>query len=161
MARAPEIGEGRKKKTSCAHEILKNPDRFKGVDPRMKALWRWHAVEEIEHKSVAVDVYSATGGSTRMRRIMMVMLTLQLNVSLFLYTTHMLKCDGQLWKWKTLNSALSFLYGRKGLYTTVAGEYFSFFKKSFSPWQDDNRNLITEWVSTYDADYKHLESRPS
>lgn len=144
-----------------ADEILKNPEWMQGIDPRMQALWRWHAVEEIEHKSVAFDVYKTVGGTTRMRRVMMVLLTIQLNVSLFLYTTHMLKRDGQLWKWSTFKSAMKFLYGRKGLYTTVLGKYLGFFKKSFSPWQEDNRELISEWAATYDEHYKHLESRPA
>ena len=32
------------------------------MHPTMRALLKWHAAEEIEHKSVAYDVYSAVGG---------------------------------------------------------------------------------------------------
>ena len=35
------------------------------AEPVMQELWNWHAAEEMEHKSVAFDVYRAIGGSER------------------------------------------------------------------------------------------------
>jgi predicted metal-dependent hydrolase len=33
----------------------------------MAELWQWHSLEELEHKSVAFDVYNQIGGSYKMR----------------------------------------------------------------------------------------------
>ena len=33
-----------------AHEFLANPQHFETSDPEVSDMWRWHAVEEIEHK---------------------------------------------------------------------------------------------------------------
>ena len=33
------------------------------AEPRMRAFWRWHAAEELEHKSIPFDIYQAVGGN--------------------------------------------------------------------------------------------------
>ncbi|WP_163614760.1 metal-dependent hydrolase, partial [Klebsiella pneumoniae] len=33
--------------------LLSNPRWLEGADPTMARLWRWHALEETEHKAVA------------------------------------------------------------------------------------------------------------
>lgn len=43
-------------------------------DPEIWHLLKWHALEELEHKSVAFDVYRAIGGSERMRIAVMAVL---------------------------------------------------------------------------------------
>jgi predicted metal-dependent hydrolase len=49
-----------------AHEFLANPAHFRGAEPEAAAMWRWHAIEEIEHKGVAYDTWlHATRGWSR------------------------------------------------------------------------------------------------
>src|SRR5512133_1978843 len=38
-----------------AHQLLADPKHLAGADKQAADLWRWHAVEEIEHKGVAYD----------------------------------------------------------------------------------------------------------
>src|SRR6185437_8545920 len=40
-----------------AHELLANPRHLEGAEAETADLWRWHAVEEIEHKGVAYDTW--------------------------------------------------------------------------------------------------------
>src|SRR5881628_3238899 len=40
-----------------AHELLANPRHLDGAEQEAADLWRWHAVEEIEHKGVAYDTW--------------------------------------------------------------------------------------------------------
>jgi predicted metal-dependent hydrolase len=47
-----------------ADALLKNPEMLGDADPRFAALWRWHALEETEHKSVAFDVWETARALT-------------------------------------------------------------------------------------------------
>lgn len=52
-----------------AHEILANPRHLAAAEPEIAALWRWHAVDEVEHKCVAYDTWlHATRDWSRFRR---------------------------------------------------------------------------------------------
>jgi uncharacterized protein len=46
-----------------ANTPLSDPRVLEGADPALAAIWRWHAIEETEHKAVAYDVYSAVMGT--------------------------------------------------------------------------------------------------
>src|SRR5690606_17956585 len=51
-----------------ADALLTEPNWLDGADPRMARLWRWHALEETEHKAVAFDVYQQACGRKWLRR---------------------------------------------------------------------------------------------
>ena len=36
---------------------LRHPEVFDGASPAYRRLWMWHALEELEHKAVALDIY--------------------------------------------------------------------------------------------------------
>src|SRR3712207_1313719 len=40
-----------------AHQLLKDPRHLAQADAESAALWRWHSIEEIEHKGVAYDTW--------------------------------------------------------------------------------------------------------
>lgn len=45
-----------------ADGVLKDPRVLEGAESRFARLWRWHALEETEHKSVAFDVWDTVMG---------------------------------------------------------------------------------------------------
>ncbi|NQD92672.1 metal-dependent hydrolase, partial [Pseudomonas sp. CrR25] len=56
-----------------ADGLLKDSRHLAGAHPTMVRLWRWHALEETEHKAVAFDVYNRVCGNRRLLRRAMVM----------------------------------------------------------------------------------------
>ena len=57
-----------------SRHLLADPRYLEGADPEAAEIWRWHAMEEIEHKGLVFDVRStrrrtgARGSATRPAR---------------------------------------------------------------------------------------------
>jgi predicted metal-dependent hydrolase len=99
---------------SAARWVERRLDLFRGADPEVSSMFVWHLAEEVEHKTVAFDVYETTDGSRwRLFRAMVLVLTL---VALFgLWSTFV-----QLWatrrifnpvaSWHVFSWTLSFAF---------------------------------------------------
>ncbi len=127
-----------------ANAILSHPEWMEGATPTMKRLWRWHAIEETEHKSVAFDVYRACIGNDKLRRIVFLFVTWNFFRYTFLNTCSLLKTDGKLWSLRTWLGGLNFLWGGKpgGVLRKCLPDFLAYFRRDFHPWQQDNRGLL-------------------
>ena len=128
-----------------AHDMLTHDDVLWGADPAIAELWRWHGIEETEHKSVAFDVYLVVGGTLRERRIALLMNSWYFFKDVFRILFHMLKVDGRHRNLREWLSGLNFLFGKPGILRRPVFKYFSFFRKRFHPWNHDNRYIIDDW----------------
>ncbi|MCM0611395.1 metal-dependent hydrolase [Marinobacter sediminum] len=134
-----------------ANAILRHPEWMKGATPGMARLWRWHAIEETEHKSVAFDVYRECVGNERLRRVVFLFVTWNFFKYTFLNTCSLLKTDGKLWSLRTWLGGLNFLWGKPGVIRKCLPEFLAYFREGFHPWQKDNRRLL-------EKNLKELES---
>ncbi len=136
-----------------AHMMLKS-DLFKGADPELKEMWRWHAVEEIEHKGVAYDTWlHATKDWTRFKRwkvkaIMMVLVSRTFWMKRWDGTLDLLAQDG-ITGAKAKARLAWYLVGTPGVMRRLLPAWLAFFLPGFHPWNHDDRALI----GTYDSDY--------
>ena len=115
------------------------------VEPKIRSLWEWHAAEELEHKSVAFDVYMDIGGNYKARKRTLRIFTVNFLLDLLANTTYMLRKDKKLWKWSTLKSGLNFLFAKGGVLREMRSDYLMYFDSGFHPWDDDNRDLLERW----------------
>jgi len=134
-----------------ANAILSHPEWLDGATPVMAQLWRWHAIEETEHKSVAFDVYRECVGNERLRRIIFLFVTWNFFKYTFLNTCSLLKTDGKLWSLRTWMGGLNFLWGKPGILRKCLPDFLAYFRKDFHPWQQDNRALLEENLRELDA----------
>lgn len=51
--------------------ILRHPEVLSTLDDDAAKLWIWHAIEEIEHRAVAFEVYQHVYADHRLRRMIM------------------------------------------------------------------------------------------
>jgi predicted metal-dependent hydrolase len=126
-----------------ADSLLRKPKDLAGAHPEMAALWRWHAIEESEHKAVAFDVYRAVGGSLRLRRFLMLVVTVQFFWDTFANMRIMLR-DYRGSRLKLWVGGLKFLFGKGGVYRGLGRSYADFFRADFHPWDHDNSAVIAE-----------------
>ena len=115
------------------------------VDSQMRSLWQWHSAEELEHKSVAFDIYVDAGGDYKSRKLTMRLFTVNFLLNLLANTAYMLRKDKKLWNWSTLKSGFNFLFGKGGVLREMSSDYLMYFDPDFHPWDDDNRHLLEKW----------------
>jgi predicted metal-dependent hydrolase len=130
-----------------AHQLLKDPCHLGRADAESAAMWRWHAIEEIEHKGVAYDTWlHATRQWPRRKRWsvkarVMLFVTRNFVVDRSLGTLELLRQDGitgpRAWA-----RMLYFSWVRPGMLRRIFGAWAAFFLPGFHPWKHDDRNLI-------------------
>jgi predicted metal-dependent hydrolase len=135
-----------------AHQLLANPKHLAGADRDAADLWRWHAVEEIEHKGVAYDTWlHATrdwprGKRWKVKAKVMLYITRNFLVDRTKGALELMRQDGvtgfAAW-WRLL----WYLWARPGMFRKIAGAWLRFFLPGFHPWNEDDRHLLT----AYDA----------
>jgi hypothetical protein len=144
-----------------AHELLRDPRHLADADPESAALWRWHAIEEIEHKGVAYDTWlHATNDWPRFKRWqvkskVMLLVTRNFLVDRTLGALELLRQDG-LTGPKVWAGLFWFAFGRPGMMRKVFGAWASFFMPGFHPWNHDDRALIVEAERTLEFE-RHKE----
>ena len=137
-----------------AQMMLKRPRYFAGVDPETRAMWQWHAIEEIEHKGVAYDTWlHATRDWSRWKRwkvksVMMLLVTWRFWTKRWEGTLELLAQDGI----KGLNARarlLWYLLVSPGPVSRIFPAWVAYFLPGFHPWNHDDRALIARADSLY------------
>lgn len=132
--------------TAVLAELLLRPGSILDkADPSMRDLWRWHAAEEMEHKSVAFDVYRAVGGTTQSRTAVMRRVSVLMSMEIIRAQFYILKKDGQLLNLRLWRKGIAGLLGKQGAFNGGWSPYKAFYAKDFHPWQQDTRELLTQW----------------
>lgn len=126
-----------------AEHLLTHPELLNSMHPHFRQLWTWHAIEEIEHKNVAIDTINAVGGGKL--KFSMMLTTLNFIWDISRNVVVLLQADKQLWKLQTLKDAGSLLFNTKnGFVNHLFKPWLSFMRKDFHPSQHDNRNLLLD-----------------
>ncbi|MBB6522600.1 metal-dependent hydrolase [Pseudoteredinibacter isoporae] len=115
------------------------------ADPLMRELWDWHAVEEMEHKAVAFDVFRAVGGDEKMRKKALKRSTFFLLLDIFVHLVHMLKRNGQLWNLKIWWQGMGFLFGKQGILRLIYPMWKEYYQDGFHPWDRDTQEQLHRW----------------
>ncbi len=139
-----------------AHMMLADPGHFAGADSELADMWRWHAIEEIEHKGVAYDTWLhasrdwTRGKRWRVKAIMMLIVTKNFWTKRWSGTLDLLAQDG-ITGWKARARLAWYLVGAPGPLRRLFLPWLAYFIPGFHPWNHDDRALIGKYDSDYAA----------
>jgi predicted metal-dependent hydrolase len=128
-----------------AEALLGNDGMLQEMDPSVRPLWVWHALEESEHKAVAFDVYRATDGGAWRRIITMIPVSLLFVLVAGATQARFLAERGILhhpWRWLR---GITGLWLWPGYLTRLLPAYLSYFRPGFHPNDRDARALLDAW----------------
>lgn len=133
-----------------------NQHLFDHAHPAVERLWRWHAMEETEHKAVAFDVFmAATKDWGPLKRYMRRTITMAIIGFLFTrnitnYAARLLEADGYSHK-DALKAVKRYVWRSPGIFSKGWKTYLAWYRPGFHPWDHDNRALIARWKAEFDA----------
>lgn len=132
-----------------SHTFVENRHHFEDADPRVRAMYVWHAVEEVEHKGVAFDVMQQVARVGYWLRVWaLLMVSIQFPMFVFQILNHMLKVDGfNRWqRWGIWLKGLWWLYKPGGLMGPLLRPYLAWYKPGFHPWDAGAPGEFQTWM---------------
>ena len=123
---------------------------FSKTDPALERLWRWHAMEETEHKAVAYDVFlEVTKGWSPLKRyfrrsLSMLLITKHFTANIANFPAKLLEADGYT-REEADRAVKQFLWKKPALFGRGWKVWLSWFKPGFHPWDHDNRHAMDDW----------------
>lgn len=134
-----------------AHSFFERREVLENADPRMRAMYAWHAMEEVEHKAVAFDVMQKIAKVWYPRRILaMLEVSISFPIHTFIILNYMLKRDGFNFQQRAgmWLKGLWWLYKPGGLFSSVFGHYATYYRPGFHPWQTGQMDSYQIWLDT-------------
>lgn len=132
-----------------AHALLKSERHFERDSSELARLWKWHAIEEIEHKAVAYDTFVAVTRHLsafqqwKFRCSVMLLVGWDFVRDRLRIMRDFFQQDG-LGKVGTWFRTWHFLLIYPGILRQIFPAWLSFFRPGFHPWQHDDRDLIAK-----------------
>jgi predicted metal-dependent hydrolase len=123
-----------------AELLLDTPELQEMIDPEVRRLLVWHAIEETEHKAVAFDVYVATGGTYTRRVVAMLLTTLFFTVTAAMIQEHLMRQDPDVRGVSLRLRGFLRLWIYPGWFLKLIPSYLDYFRPNFHPWQREPKS---------------------
>jgi predicted metal-dependent hydrolase len=146
---------------TCAYEhytalfaevALSDRSALEGAHPVYRDLWRWHAMEEQEHKSVAFDVYAhvAPGFRGYLRRVLtMLIATADFFITIPLLDAWLMRQHGEFWRPRSWGRAFWHLWVSPGVWRKVVAGVGAYLLPGFHPSKRTLAPSVLEWRERY------------
>lgn len=132
-----------------AETFYSKKETLANVHPYVRALFAWHAIEEMEHRDVAFDVMKEVGEvPENLRKFALALITLQMFGFTLYRANIMLKHDGftALQRARLAVKGLPWFFGRQGTLSAMRKPYTDWFKADFHPSQHPIIRQYQTWI---------------
>lgn len=133
--------------------ILRHLEVLSTLDDDAVKLWVWHAIEEIEHRAVAFDVYQHVYGDDKIRRMIMRSVTTGF-ASLTFYSASKLFMQDRKKSLPKIGGNLFGAYLLAKMFIQLLPEYLSYYQKNFHPSEIDYSSIVTYWKQRMAEEYQ-------
>ncbi|HEY6877507.1 MAG TPA: metal-dependent hydrolase [Polyangiales bacterium] len=131
---------------------LEEPELRAMVPEPLRKLWTWHAIEELDHKAVAFDVYDEISGDYERRVRWMRWITVRFVLGVSVLHIQLLHADGAFRNPLALAKTWWKFWGPRGFHTKRIPQYLRYYARDFHPWEADSRAQIERFErELYDA----------
>ena len=130
--------------TALLAEIVLSGRMLQGAEPAMKAMWEWHAAEELEHKSLAFELLRRTSGSVLLRLLGAVLGALVVVGFIAVGMGLLLRQEGVLGQRRTWTDLRELLFGKNRMAARAVSLFVEYFRPGFHPEQRDTSALAAE-----------------
>lgn len=128
-----------------AEELLARQDFRDALHPDIAELWLWHALEELEHKSVTYDVYDIVG-NTRRERMRATALVVAFVAPAAVLGWARLMYQQRVWRRRgDVAEGMRLLFGAGGYLRDVLRRMPVFHRDDFHPDRHDTTALEAHW----------------
>ena len=136
-----------------AHSLFDKRDVMKEADHRVRAMYAWHAIEEVEHKGVAYDVmidYAKVGYFMRIWGL--IHSTYMFPMTIFRVQRQLMIHDGFTLpqRLKMMAGGMWWLLKPGGLLAPMHKHYIQYYKPGYHPWQETEQPGYREWMAAFD-----------
>ena len=137
-----------------AHSLFDKRDVMKEADHRVRAMYAWHAIEEVEHKGVAYDVmedYAKVGYFMRVAAL--IHATVMFPWTIFVIQRQLFIHYGfNVWqRAKLMAKGMWWLFKPGGLLQPMAKHYWTYYKPGYHPWQEADQRGYEEWLAAFNG----------
>ena len=136
---------------TLAQWTLENPEAGMGGNNQspLREMLIWHAMEEIEHKAVAFDVYRATVNKEKERIVVAKIVFRMFWIQNAIAQLTLLWRDRKIPSLQHIREAWHFMWGKGGFRRWSAPEFQRYLEPGFHPNDIDQSHLIEQWHENY------------
>lgn len=125
--------------------LLDDPALLESAHPELAELWRWHAVEEGEHKHVAYDVYELAGGNYPERVAIMIVASVIFWAVVAEQQVRMMRSDRLHLSASEWRELFVYMFVKPAPLRKLVKPFLRFFEPGFHPSQIPTSPAVLAW----------------